>query len=94
MTPTTIYTVPEGVTTIVLGAMASNFGIEAAAINFTLVKNETEFVVLNNFEIPTNDAADLTNGKLILEQGNEIKASSSLDTTLNIILSLLETSNE
>jgi hypothetical protein len=93
-TPTLIYTTPTGVTTIVLGAMASNFGNNPATIRFVLNKNSTDFILLNDFEIPDHDAAEVTTSKLVLEEGSYIEASASLDNTINLVFSILETSNE
>lgn len=89
-----IYTAPVGITTIVLGAQASNFGTVAATITFTLRKNDTDYVMLKNFEIPTNDSAEVTTGKLVIEAGASVKAIVSVDSTINLVLSILETSNE
>ena len=93
-TEQTIYTTPTGLTTIVLGAQASNIGNNAATITFTLRKNNTDYVMLNAFEIPPNDAAEVTTGKLVIEEGSSVKAVVSANSTINLILSILETSNE
>lgn len=90
----TIYTTPTGLTTIVLGAQASNIGNVAATITFTLRKNNTDYIMLNAFEIPPNDAAEVTTGKLVIEEGSSIKAVVSVNNTINLVLSILETSNE
>jgi hypothetical protein len=89
-----IYTTPTGLTTIVLGAQASNIGITPATITFTLRKNNTDYVMLNAFEIPPNDAAEVTTGKLVIEEGASVKAVVSANNTINLVLSILETSNE
>jgi hypothetical protein len=90
----TIYTTPTGLTTIVLGAQASNVGNTTATITFTLRKNNTDYVMLNSFEIPPNDAAEVTTGKLVIEEGSSVKAVVSANNTINLVLSILETSNE
>lgn len=90
----TIYTTPTGVTTIVLGAQASNIGNAPTTITFTLRKNSTDYVMLNAFEIPPNDAAEVTTGKLVIEEGSSVKAVVSANSSINLILSILETSNE
>ena len=90
----TIYSTPAGLTTIVLGAQASNIGNTAATITFTLVKNNVDFVMLKEFEIPPNDAAEVTTGKLVIEEGSSVKAVVSANNTINLVLSILETSNE
>lgn len=90
----TIYTTPTGLTTIVLGAQASNISNTAATITFTLVKNATDFIMLKEFAIPPNDAAEVTTGKLVIEEGGSVKAVVSADSSINLVLSILETSNE
>jgi hypothetical protein len=90
----TVYTTPSGLTTIVLGAQASNIGNTVATITFTLTKNNVDFVMLNQFEIPPNDAAEVTTGKLVIEEGSSVKAVVSANDTINLVLSILETSNE
>lgn len=90
----TIYTTPSGLTTIVLGAQASNIGSAPATITFTLVKNNVDFIMLKDFEIPPNDAAEVTTGKLVIEEGSSVKAVVNANDTINLVLSILETSNE
>ena len=90
----TIYTTPEGVTTIVLGAQATNIGSAPVSVRFTLVKNNTNFIMLKDFEIPVNDAAEVTTGKLVIETGASITARAGANGSVNLVLSILETSNE
>lgn len=90
----TLYTTPEGVTTIVLGAQATNIGSTPVSVRFTLVKNSTNFIMLKDFEIPVNDAAEVTTGKLVIETGASITASAGANGSVNLVLSILETSNE
>ena len=90
----TLYTCPANFSAIILGTQASNFGAQAATITFTMTKNSVDYVLLNQFEIPPNDASEVTMGKLILEQGSSVKAVVSANSTINIVLSILESSNE
>ena len=90
----TLYTTPTGCTTIVLGAQASNFGSVAATITFTLTKNGVDYIMLKDFTIPTNDSAEITTGKLVIEEGASVSAVVSVNNTVNLILSILETNNE
>jgi hypothetical protein len=93
-TEQTVYTTPANLTTIVLGAQASNISNDPATITFTLVKNNVDFIMLKEFEIPPNDAAEVTTGKLVIEEGSSVKAVVSANDTINLVLSILETSNE
>jgi hypothetical protein len=90
----TIYTTPESLTTIVLGAQANNISNAPVTVKFTLIKNDTTFVMLKDFEIPVNDACEVTTGKLVLETGSSVTASAGANNSVNLILSILETSNE
>ena len=90
----TIYTTPTDLTTIVLGAQASNISNAAVTITFTLVKNAIDFIMLKEFVIPPNDAAEVTTGKLVIEEGSSVKALVSANNAVNLVLSILETSNE
>jgi hypothetical protein len=93
-TTQTIYTTPDTVTTIVLGAQSTNIGSTPVTVKFTLVKNATEFVMLKDFEIPVNDACEVTTGKLVIESGASVTASDGATNSVNLVLSILETSNE
>ena len=50
--------------------------------------------MLKDFEIPVNDAAEVTTGKLVIETGASITASAGANSSVNLVLSILETSNE
>lgn len=95
-TSDTVYTTPTGKTAIVLGAVASNITNPSATVtvSFVLRKNSEDFIILDEFPVPPNDAAELTSGKLVVEQGCSLKASAGSNNSLNLVLSLLETSNE
>lgn len=89
-----VYTTPEDLTSIILGAQASNIGTEPVTITFKLTKNGVDYVLLKEFEIPVNDAAEVVTGKLVVEEGNTLSASVSRDDSVILVLSLLETTNE
>ncbi len=89
-----IYLTPDAITTIVLGAQATNIGNTPVTVKFTLVKNDTTFVMLKDFEIPVNDACEVTTGKLVIEAGASVTASAGANNSVNLVLSILETSNE
>lgn len=93
-TDSTIYTTPVGLTAIILGAQVSNIGTLPATVTFILRKNSVDYVMLKEFIVPPNDAAEATTGKLVVEEGSSIRAFASANSTLNLVLSLLETSNE
>jgi len=51
-------------------------------------------VLLNDFEIPPNDAAEVITSKLVIEENSSVQASAGEDGRLNLAFSILETSNE
>lgn len=91
-----IYSVPNGITTIVLMAQVANTSDDSA-----LTTSMTHFdigtslgtEVVKNFLIQPNDAAGLLTGKLIVEQGNQVRCSASKNNKLKLILSYLESLN-
>ena len=50
--------------------------------------------MLKDFEIPVNDACEVTTGKLVIESGASVTASAGANNSVNLVLSILETSNE
>lgn len=108
-TSTTVYTAPVGTTAIVLMAQVSNISTQTQSISFAHWRNipiladaqgngaqpgATPSFLVKNFEIPSNDAASLLTGKLIIETLDSIRAYSNSTGTLQLVLSILETANE
>ena len=93
-TDTIVSTTPVGITRIVLGAQVSNLTNAPITITFTLIKNAITYTLLNAFPVPPNDAVDVTTGKLVLEDGVVLKMISSAANSANLVLSVLDTSNE
>lgn len=89
-----IYTAPQGYTGIILGAQITNIGNAPATVRMILRKNDVDYLMLKDFEVPVNDAAEGTTGKLVVEQGATLRAKASANGALNLVLSLLETTNE
>lgn len=91
-----IYTVPNGITTIVLMAQVANTSDDSdltTSMSHFDVTSSIGTEVVKNFLIQPNDAAGLLTGKLIVEQNNKIKCSASKDNKLKLILSYLESLN-
>jgi hypothetical protein len=97
---TLLYTTPGETATIVLTAQVSNIGHDVANVTFIHRSNVlsggfrivTDTELVNNFEIPKNDAASVIVGKIVLEEDQAILARAGANTSLKILLSLLETS--
>lgn len=90
---TNIYTAPAGKTTIVLMAQVSNVGIATANVTASHYKGTTATELVKNFDVPIKDSAGLLTGKLVLETGDSFRISGSDNSSLKIVLSLLETLN-
>lgn len=109
-TNTRVYTAPIGVTAIVLMANAANCDLNnTRLVTFAHFRNLpvlpdtqgnggqpgnvlTEQVL--NFAIPSNDAASLLSGKLIVESLDSIIAYSDAPGAIKLTLSILETANQ
>jgi len=93
-----IYTAPTGYSAIVLLAQTTNVGSNTQTINFSHERTTAGIAViteiLQGFPVPANDAANLLAGKLVLETGDSLVISSSSDTDVKFISSILETLNQ
>jgi hypothetical protein len=89
-----VYLTPDGISAIVLSAQASNTTSSPVTITFNFIKNNVSFSLIKEFTILPNDAADLINGKLIVEQGCSLEVLVSAVDSVDLVLSILETSNE
>tara|TARA_B100000073_G_C23336926_1_gene413189 strand:+ start:49 stop:396 length:348 start_codon:yes stop_codon:yes gene_type:complete len=94
-----IYTAPTGYSAIVLLAQATNIGSDTQTFSFAYTENPTVGAavtteMLKDFPVPANDAANLLAGKLVLETGDTLTVSSSSNTDVKFISSVLETLNQ
>jgi hypothetical protein len=94
-----IYESPVGFVGVFLLAQCSNIGGTTQNISFYHNRNvagvgtvTTE--VVKEFDIPSNDTANLLPGKLVLETGDFITISGSDSSSLKFLASILETSNQ
>lgn len=91
-----IYTVPNGITTIVLMAQVANVSDDSAhTVTMTHfdVGTSLSTEVVRNLSVQPNDAIGLLTGKLIVEQNNQVRCSASKNNDLKLILSYLESLN-
>jgi hypothetical protein len=89
----TLYTAPNGYTAIILMAQVSNVTTTKAKVTFSHFAGSTTTELLKDFSVPANDAVSATTGKLVLETGASVKASSDTASALKITLSILESLN-
>ena len=104
----TVYTAPIGVTSIILMAQVANLTTGTQAVTFVHHRNRpvladaqgngaqagnTDSFLVKEFEIPANDAGNPLSGKMILESLDSIRAYSTNASSLQLVLSVLETAN-
>ena len=90
-TTTTVYTPPLGYATVVLLAQISNSGTGTIQVSASILRSSNSTNLIQNYNIPVDDAASILTGRLILQHGDELQLSSSDDTSAQLVLSYLET---
>jgi len=91
---TKVYTVPNGITAIVLMAQAANITDNNHRVSFSHLTGAGEKTeLLKDFTVLKNDAAGLLTGKLIVEQNCSVEIHSSSNNSLKLTLSILESTN-
>jgi hypothetical protein len=88
-----VYTAPPGFSAIVLQAQVSNVAGTAASVSLTLIAGAQSTSLVTDFLIPGNDAAGLLTGKLVLESGQTLRVSASDNSSLQMVVSILESQN-
>ena len=89
----TVYTAPTGYTGIVLYAHVTNYGSAATTLTMSHVRTSTTTEIIKGASVPVADAYIPLDGKLVLETSDSIVAEAGANTTLKILLSVLETAN-
>jgi hypothetical protein len=87
-----IYTAPTGVASIILLAQVSNVGTGTSTQTVTASHNRDSIDarLVKDAPVGANDSLSLLSGRLILETGDIFKIEGSVDGTLEIVLSVLE----
>ena len=89
----TAYTAPTGYTAIILYAHVTNIGTTAETFTMSHVRSSTTTEIIKNASVPPSDAFVPLDGKLVLETNDSIKIFASTNSSLKLILSILETAN-
>jgi len=92
-TPTEVYETPVGYTAIILMAQVSNVTGTTASTSMSVVAGAQTTSLALDFPIPGNDAAGLLTGKLVLEPQQKILVSGSDNSSLQMVISILESQN-
>ena len=89
----TIYTAPNGYTGIVLYAHVTNYGSSATTVTMSHKRSSVTTEIAKDTQVPVNDAYVPMDGKLVLETGDSLVASAGANSTLKVLVSVLETAN-
>lgn len=89
----TIYTAPNGYTGIVLYAHVTNYGSSETTVTMSHKRSSVTTEIANESSVPVNDAYVPMDGKLVLETGDSLIAKAGANTTLKVLVSVLETAN-
>ena len=89
----TVYIAPTGYTGIILYAHVTNYASAATTLTMSHKRSTTTTQIINEASVPVNDAYIPLDGKLVLETNDSIIAQAGANTTLKILLSVLETAN-
>ena len=87
----TAYTAPTGYTAIVLYAHVTNISSSAASFTMSHIRSSTTTEIVKDATVPPSDAFIPLDGKLVLETSDSIQISASSNSSLKLILSVLET---
>ena len=86
-------TAPTGYTAIVLYAHITNVTTSATTFTMSHVRSSTTTEIVKDVTVPPNDAYIPLDGKLVLETSDSIKIVASANSSLKLILSVLETAS-
>jgi hypothetical protein len=89
----TVYTTPTGYTAIILYAHVTNVGVTVETFTMSHVRSGTATEIIKDASVPVSDAYVPLDGKLVLETSDSIKIVASANSSLKLILSILETAN-
>jgi len=92
-----IYTAPVGYSGVILLSQATNIDAGSHTVSLDHVRTRTGIAVtteiVKEMPIQGHDTMNLTAGKLVIEQGDSLKLSSSAPGHVKFIASILETLN-
>ena len=87
---TTVYTVPNGVSSIHLFSVVSNVSTGIATVTVLHNRAGDSYELIKNARIPATDALNPVTGSLVLEVGDKIEIQGSADNTMKFVISILE----
>ena len=87
---TTVYTVPNGVSSIHLFSVVSNVSTGIATVTVFHNRAGDSYELIKNARIPATEALNPVSGSLVLEVGDTIEIQGSTDNTMKFVVSILE----
>ena len=87
---TTVYTVPNGVSSIHLFSVISNISSGIATVTVYHNRAGDSYELIKNAKIPATDALNPVTGSLVLEVGDKIEIQGSANNTMKFVVSILE----
>lgn len=87
---TTVYTAPNGVSSIHLFSVVSNTSSGIATVTVYHHRSGEAYELIKNAKIPATDALNPIVGSLVLEVGDQIQVEGSADSVMKFTLSILE----
>jgi hypothetical protein len=85
-TGTTIYTVPTSAVDVVIGLTLANKTSDKVYASITIAG----YTMLNEAPIPAGSTLSALDGKIIMEAGDSLVATTDVDNAVDVILSVLE----
>jgi len=87
-----IYTAPTGVASIILYAQVSNVGAGSTTYTVTAShsRSGSDFEIVKDGYVPSNDSLVLLDGKLVLETGDVFKVQGNENGVMKLVVSILE----
>jgi hypothetical protein len=90
---TSLYTAPIGYSAIVLMAQISNITGNTASAGMFVEFEDNQTSLITNYPIPAYDSASALTGKLVLTSGQSIVGVANVNSSLQVVLSILESQN-
>lgn len=87
---TTVYTVPNGVSSIHLFSAVSNISSGIATVTVYHNRGGDRYELCKNTRIPTTDVLSPINGSLVMEVGDKIEIEGADNNTMKFTISVLE----
>jgi hypothetical protein len=87
---TTVYTVPNGVSSIHLFSVISNVSSGIATVTVYHNRSGSSYELIKNAKIPTTDALNPVSGSLVLEVGDKLEVIGSANNAMKFVVSILE----